>query len=131
MWLHSRWTFLCLAVLGTALVGMAYYWNRRRTFVRAITKQFDEHVSKLETRGVEVNRDVEEKLTQIKEKQAELDKLRALQAVAAVAAVQDDDQDSGVWLSDGADADGSTGSDTSSERGVGELILAIRQVVNG
>lgn len=127
MWLHSRWTFLCLAVLGTALVGMAYYWNRRRTFVRAITKQFDEHVSKLETRGVEVNRDVEEKLTQIRAKQAELDKLRALQAVAAV----EEDQDSGVWLSDGADADGSTGSDTSSERGVGELILAIRQVVNG
>lgn len=106
---------------------MAYYWNRRRTFVRAITKQFDEHVSKLETRGVEVNRDVEEKLTQIRAKQAELDKLRALQAVAAV----EEDQDSGVWLSDGADADGSTGSDTSSERGVGELILAIRQVVNG
>ncbi len=125
MWLHSRWTFLCLAVLGTALVGMAYYWNRRRTFVRAITKQFDEHVSKLETRGVEVNRDVEEKLAQIKEKQAELDKLRALQAVAAVADAED--QDSGVWVSDG----NSSGSDTSSERGVGELILAIRQVVNG
>lgn len=110
---------------------MAYYWNRRRTFVRAITKQFDEHVSKLETRGVEVNRDVEEKLAQIKEKQAELDKLRALQAVAAHQHHDAEDQDSGVWVSS-SDADGnSSGSDTSSERGVGELILAIRQVVNG
>lgn len=104
---------------------MAYYWNRRRTFVRAITKQFDEHVSKLETRGVEVNRDVEEKLARLREKQAELDKLRALQAVAAAVA-DEEDQDSGVWLSSG-----DSSSDSSSERGVGELILAIREVING
>src|SRR5437868_6831386 len=96
-WLQNRWALLCLAVLGSAVLGFAYYWNRKRTIVHSLAKKFDSHLDQLETRS-------ELAASQLKQSEARIQAVnQRLASMRAAAEEQEEDTTSGSGVLVGDD----------------------------
>lgn len=110
LWIQTRWTFVLLALAGTALMGYAYYWSRRRSWIKQAEKAFNEHLETMQTRNATAAHNLQDKLALLEEKKQQLERLRKAQQQTATAV----DSDS---------------TDTDTEGSVGEFVLAIYEAL--
>lgn len=124
LWLQSRWTFVLIAVLGSAMLGWAYYWSRKRAWIKATTETFTQQLDKTETRSAARSQAIQQQLAVAEEKMKRLRELQAMQAAA---------EDSGSDYSEDEEEDSEDEDDAdsveSTESMASSFVLAIRHAI--